>query len=151
LTTTGSGSATGPVGSPGRVRSAESTAPSGIRTAKSGETPHPIVRRVAAIHVAEEARHISFTHEYLLKRVPNLPRWKRFFSSLYVPVITRMLGQAVVIPPKAVWREFHIPRKVRKELFFCAPESRQFLRDMFADVRMLCYDTGLMNRAARLL
>ena len=32
-----------------------------------------------------------------------------------------------------------------------APEPRQFLRDMFADVRMLCYDTGLMNRAAILM
>ena len=115
------------------------------------ETPHPLARRVAAIHVAEEARHISFTHEYLLKRVPNLPRWQRFFLSLYVPVITRMLGQAVVIPPRAFWREFHIPRKVRKELFFCAPESGHFPRDMFADVRMLCYDTGLMNRAAKLM
>ena len=71
--------------------------------------------------------------------------------SLYVPVIMRMMGQAVVKPPKAFWREFGIPRKVSKQLFFRAPESRQFLRDMFADVRMLCYDTGLMNRAARLM
>jgi hypothetical protein len=118
---------------------------------REGETLHPIVQRVMAIHVAEEARHKSFAHEYLLKRVPDLARWKRFLLSLYVPVIMRMLGQAVVKPSKAFWREFHIPRKVRKQLFFHAPESRQFLRDMFADVRMLCYDTGLMNRAARLL
>jgi hypothetical protein len=54
---------------------------------------------------------------------------KRFLLSLYVPLIMRMLGQAA----------------------FCAPQSRQFLRDMFADVRMLCYDTGLMNRVAKLM
>jgi P-aminobenzoate N-oxygenase AurF len=114
-------------------------------------TVHPIVRGVAAIHVAEEARHISFAHGYLLKRVPNLPWWQRFFLSLYVPMILRMLSQAVMTPPRAFWREFRIPRKVRKDLFFGAPQSRQFRRDMFADVRLLCYDTGLMNGAAKLM
>ena len=63
----------------------------------------------------------------------------------------RMLGVGLVKPPRDFWWEFHIPRKVRKQLFFRAPESRQFLRGLFADVRMLCYDTGLMNPAARLL
>ena len=43
------------------------------------------------------------------------------------------------------------PASVRKELFFRAPESRQMLRDMFADVRMLCNDTGLMNPVAKLV
>jgi hypothetical protein len=118
---------------------------------RGDETLHPLFQRVMAIHVAEEARHISFAHQYLRKRVPELPRWRRFLLSLWVPVIMRMLGLAVVKPPRAFWREFDIPRKVRKELFFRAPESRQFLRDLFADVRMLCCDTGLMNRTARLL
>jgi hypothetical protein len=118
---------------------------------RKGETLHPLFQRVMAIHLAEESRHLSFAHEYLRKRVPDLPRWKRFLLSLWVPVIMRMLGLAIVKPPKAFWREFDIPRRVRKQLFFRAPESRQFLRDLFADVRMLCYDTGLMNRAARLL
>jgi hypothetical protein len=118
---------------------------------RGGETLHPLFQQVMAMHVAEEARHISFAHEYLRKRVPELSRWRRSLLSLWVPVIMRLLGVAVVKPPKAFWREFDIPRKVRKQLFFRAPESRQFLRDLFADVRMLCYDTGLMNRAARWL
>jgi hypothetical protein len=118
---------------------------------RGGEALHPLFQRVMAIHVAEEARHISFAHQYLRKRVPGLPGWRRFLLSLWVPIIMRMLGVAVVKPPKAFWREFDIPRKVRKQLFFRAPESRQFLRDLFADVRMLCYDTGLMNRVARLM
>ena len=98
-----------------------------------------------AIHVAEEARHISFAHEYLRKRVPQLPRRKRFWLSLYVPVTMRILCSAIVVPPKAFWKEFDIPREVRKDVFFRSPESRQMLRDMFGDVRMLCHDTGLMN------
>ncbi|MGV0852014.1 AurF N-oxygenase family protein [Mycolicibacterium phlei] len=118
---------------------------------REGKDLHPIMERVMAIHVAEEARHISFAHEYLRKRLPRLTKWQRFWLSLNVPIIMRVLCQAIIVPPKAFWREFDIPRSVRKELFFRAPKSRQFLRDMFGDVRMLCYDTGLMNPVAKLM
>ena len=41
---------------------------------------------------------------------------------------------------------------MRKELFFGSEDSRKWLSDMFADVRMLAHDTGLMqNRSARLM
>jgi len=118
---------------------------------RAGDTLHPLVQQVMSIHLAEEARHISFAHEYLLKRVPALSWPKRFLLSLYVPLIMRILGQAIVKPPRAFWREFGIPRRVKKELFFRLPDSRTWWRDLFADVRMLAYDAGLMNRAARLM
>jgi hypothetical protein len=38
---------------------------------------------------------------------------------------------------------------VRKELFFDAPYSHQTLRDMVAEIRMLCQEVGLMNPVAR--
>ena len=112
---------------------------------REGKALHPIMERVMAIHVAEEARHISFAHEYLRKRVPHMRPRKRFWLSLHVPIIMRVLCSAIVVPPRAFWKEFDIPRSVRKEIFFRSPESRQMLRDMFADVRMLCHETGLMN------
>ncbi len=74
----------------------------------------------------------------------------RFFLSLYVPIIMRLLCQAAVVPPRAFFKEFGMPRSVRKELFFDAPGSRQTLREMFSDVRMLCHEVGLMNPVARL-
>ncbi|MCH9732644.1 MAG: diiron oxygenase [Actinomycetia bacterium] len=118
---------------------------------REGKALHPIMERVMAIHVAEEARHISFAHEYLRKRVPNMARRKRFWLSLHVPIIMRVLCQAIVKPPKSFWKEFDIPRSVKKELFFSSPESEQFLRDMFGDVRMLCHQTDLMNPIAKLM
>ena len=118
---------------------------------REGKALHPIMERVMAIHVAEEARHISFAHEYLRKRVPHLSRTKRFFLSLYVPVTMRVLCSAIIVPPRAFWDEFDIPRSVRKDIFFKSPESRKMLRDMFGDVRMLCEDTGLMNPLAKLM
>jgi hypothetical protein len=108
---------------------------------REGKSLHPIMERVMAIHVAEEARHISFAHEYLRKRVPHMRPRKRFWLSLHVPI---------VVPPRTFWKEFDIPRSVRKEIFFRSPESRQMLRDMFADVRMLCHETGLMNPLAKI-
>ena len=118
---------------------------------REGKALHPIMERVMAIHVAEEARHISFAHEYLRKRVPDLPRRKRFWLSLYVPVVMRVLCSAIIVPPRAFWKEFDIPRSVRKEIFFKSPQSRKMLRDMFGDVRMLAEDTGLMNPVAKLM
>lgn len=118
---------------------------------REGKELHPIMERVMAIHVAEEARHISFAHEYLRKRLPYLNRRQRFWLSWNVPIIMRVLCQAIIVPPRSFWREFDIPRSVRKELFFRAPKSRQFLRDMFGDVRMLCHETGLMNPFAKLV
>ncbi len=118
---------------------------------REGRQLHPIMERVMAIHVAEEARHISFAHEYLQKRVPNLSRNKRFWLSVYVPLTMRILCSAIVVPPKAFWEEFEIPRQVRKEVFFRSPEGRQMLTDMFGDVRMLCRDIGLFNPVAKLV
>jgi hypothetical protein len=119
---------------------------------REGKSLHPVMERVMAIHVAEEARHISFAHEYLRKRLPHLTPMRRFWISLYYPLIMRILCQAIVVPPKAFWDEFDIPREVKDELFFGSPDSRKWLREMFADMRMLAYDTGLMDtRSARLM
>jgi P-aminobenzoate N-oxygenase AurF len=112
---------------------------------------HPIMENLIAIHVAEEARHISFAHEYLHKRVPHMPRLNRFWLSLYVPVVMRMLGRAMVVPSRRFVRQFDIPRAVRKESFSGAPASGQQLSDMYADIRMLCDDVGLMNPVALLM
>lgn len=122
-----------------------------LRESGEGRSLHPILGHVMAIHVAEEARHISFAHEYLRKRLPRLSRRQRFWLSLHVPLIMRVLSQAILVPPRSFFRHFGIPRQVRKELFFRAPESRELLRDIFADVRMLCYDTELMSPPARMV
>ncbi len=91
-----------------------------------------------AIHVAEEARHISFADQLLAKRVPQMVRRSRFALSLYVPIVMRVLCQAIIVPPRSFFWKFNVPRSVRKDVFFGAPESREALRDMYGDVRMLC-------------
>ena len=122
-----------------------------LRERGNGQALHPIMEKVMAIHVAEEARHISFAHEYLRKRLPRLNSFQRLWLSLNVPLIMRITSQAILVPPRSFFREYGIPAEIRRELFFSSPESRKWLQDMFGDVRMLCYDTGLMNPLARVI
>lgn len=117
---------------------------------RDGAPIHPMVERILAIHVAEEARHIAFAHSYLKRNVPVVPRFDRFLLSLYVPLIMRLLCKAMLVPPRAFFRELGIPRSVRRQAFFSDPAARQTLRDLFGDTRMLCGQIGLMNPAARL-
>ena len=68
---------------PGSSRSASSTAcwPARSRstTCRSrscapASEMHPLLQRIMQIHVAEEARHIGFAHQYLQHRAPRLKR-----------------------------------------------------------------------------
>ena len=113
--------------------------------------PHPLMEKVMSIHIAEEARHISFADQFLTRRVPHMVRRSRFALSLYVPIVMRVLCQAIVVPSRTFFRKFDVPRSVRKELSFKAPDSLWALRSMYGDVRMLCDDVGLMNPLALLV
>ncbi|MFQ6226360.1 AurF N-oxygenase family protein [Nocardia sp. NPDC002869] len=116
---------------------------------RSGEEVHPIMRGVMAIHVAEEARHISFAHEFLKKHVPESSARNKFVLSLAMPIVMWILGRAIVTPPKAFFDEFDIPESVRKELFYGSADAKQTFSDYFGDVRALAEEIGLMNPVAK--
>jgi len=121
------------------------------RALRSAGAAHPLVEKIMAIHVAEEARHISFADAYLRRRVPNTSRINQVWMSFYVPVVMRVLAQPIVVPPRQFCRQFQVPRSVRKQLRAGTPESRQELRDTFADIRMLCNDIGLMTVTGKMM
>ncbi|MVU82604.1 diiron oxygenase [Nocardia sp. ET3-3] len=112
---------------------------------RSGIALHPLIERIMQIHVAEEARHISFAHRYLRETVASFPPARRAFLSLAFPIIMRVLCDVIVIPPKEMTAALDIPRSVIREAFWDIPDSRQQLHDVFADVRGLAEDARLMN------
>ena len=112
---------------------------------------HPLLKRIMQIHVAEEARHIGFAHQYVEHRAPRLKRHERFVLSLAFPVIMRWLCDAILVPSRQARKDLGIPRSVVKDVYWRRPESRRMLRDLFADVRMLAENAGMMNRVSRLL
>ncbi|MCL2582578.1 MAG: diiron oxygenase [Streptosporangiales bacterium] len=116
---------------------------------RAGGEGHPLMRRIMQIHVAEEARHISFAHEYLARTVPALPRYRRIALSLLLPFIMRIACDVIVVPSRTFTRTYGIPRRVIKDLYWDQESSKKMLRDLFADVRMLAEEAGLMNPVSR--
>ena len=118
---------------------------------RTADNLHPMMAAIMQLHVAEEARHISFAHNHLRETIPQKGRFQRFALSLAFPIEMRALCNSIVIPPPRFRQEFDIPRSVIREIFWRSPESKRFLRNVFGDVRMLADQCGLMNPASRLL
>ncbi|MEP9385342.1 diiron oxygenase [Nocardioides sp. KR10-350] len=116
-----------------------------------GRGMHPLMNRIMQIHVAEEARHIGFAHQFLEHHVPDLNPVRRQILGLIYPVIMRLLCDVIMVPSKQARADMGIPDEVAKEIWWDAPESQKTLRDMFSDVRMLADDLGLRNRITRLV
>ena len=116
---------------------------------RSGDDMHPLLRRIMQIHVAEEARHIGFAHQYLEHKAPRLKRSERAALSVIVPVIMKWLCNEILVPSKQAQKDMGIPRYVVKELYWETDDAQKFLRDLFGDVRMLADETGIMNPVSR--
>ena len=118
---------------------------------RSGESVHPLMARIMQIHVAEEARHISFAHEYLARKVPTLSRPRKAVMSVLYPVIMRIACDIIAKPSGEFVKRYDIPKQVIKDLYWDAPESAKLLRDLFADVRTLAHEADLLNPVSRVL
>lgn len=116
---------------------------------RAGDDMHPLLQRIMQIHVAEEARHIGFAHQYLEHQAPKLKRHERAVLSVAVPIIMRWLCDEILVPSKQARKDMGIPKSVMKDLYWDKPESRKMLRDLFGDVRMLAEDTQMMNPVSR--
>ncbi|WP_460367716.1 AurF N-oxygenase family protein [Actinocorallia lasiicapitis] len=116
---------------------------------REGANMPPAMLRTMEIHIAEEARHISFAHQFLKQRAMVQSRIQRFGTSLIFPLIMRILAGAIMAPPRQMARKFGIPRQVMKEAFWQSPESKRIMREYFGDVRMLAHEMKLMNPVAR--
>ncbi|WP_026918724.1 AurF N-oxygenase family protein [Gordonia shandongensis] len=116
---------------------------------RTGADLHPTMSAVMELHVAEEARHISFAHNHLRETVPAKGPLQRFALSIAMPIVMRVLCGAIVVPPRDFEKEFDVPKSVMKDIFWRSDESKKFLRNVFGDVRMLAEQCGLMNPVSR--
>ncbi|TCJ97417.1 AurF N-oxygenase family protein [Nocardia alba] len=115
---------------------------------RGGADLHPMVARVMQIHVAEEARHISFAHEYLHRAVPSMHPISKSVLSVAFPIAMRVMLSMIATPPRQFVDKFDIPAEVMREAYWASPGSRHIKRDVFTDVRALVTDIGLMNPVA---
>jgi len=113
---------------------------------------HPLIDRVMQIHIAEEARHIGFAHQYLEHHWPLMNPVKRQVLTYLFPVIMRTLCDVIMVPSKQAQADMGIPREVAKEIWWDSEDSRKLLRELFGDVRMLADNLGIRKgRVAKML
>jgi hypothetical protein len=118
------------------------------RMLRENQCRHPLQEQIMRIHVAEEARHISFARTYLRRRVPRLGRGSRLAIALLAPVILGIMARIMLDPPGPMVRRFQIPDEVLDEAYRKNPEWRAELRRSLDKVRRLAVELGLVDRVS---
>jgi hypothetical protein len=103
----------------------------------------PLLNKITAIHLAEEARHITFADEHLAQRLQRAGRFRRAMYAIIFPVFLRWLIGEMIAPPRTFARQFGIPRRVFKTAYWRGAQSRRIRAESAADVRRVAEDLGL--------
>ncbi|MDT5093352.1 MAG: hypothetical protein QOH60_2715 [Mycobacterium sp.] len=105
----------------------------------------PLLTKITHIHLAEEARHLAFADDHLAHRIRDAGRWRRFWYSVWCPLVLRWLIGEMLGQPRAFARQFGIPRQVFKSAYWRSAESRRMMAESAADVRRVAEDLGLRS------
>ncbi|MEO3885550.1 diiron oxygenase [Nonomuraea sp. B5E05] len=116
---------------------------------KDDRAHHPLEETIMRIHIAEEARHISFARHYLRNRVPRMPAYRRLLLGIASPIILGVMARIMLAPPGALIRHFKIPLSVVSEIYLRNPAAKQEIRDSIGKTRELCAEIGLINPLTR--
>lgn len=103
------------------------------------------VRRTMEIHIAEEARHISFAGEFLRLRLRDINALQRHVLSVTFPLTMRIACEEIMTMPWPMAKRLGVPREVHREAFWRSPASREIMASYFGDMRRLATETGLMT------
>lgn len=118
---------------------------------------HPLLRRVFEIHVAEEARHLSFARAYLREVVPQQGARQRRLLAYRAPSVIGWTARHVTCSPSlldALAGNWQMPDDARAELRVSS-EAADLTRSAVARVVRLCerldlVDTRLASQWAEL-
>lgn len=87
------------------------------KSLKGGHIKHPLEETIMRIHIAEEARHISFARHYLKHRVPSMPKPRRRALGVATPIVLGVMARIMLSPPGPMVRHFGIPKDVVREAY----------------------------------
>lgn len=108
---------------------------------------HPLVERILAIHIEEEARHVSYANQELRRRVPEMGTLGRNALALAVPVVLGVGARLMVHPSPWLLASHGVTRDVARAAFR-EPESRRVLAESVSRIRTLCRELGLLTAPA---
>ncbi len=116
---------------------------------RTGRPMQPTLGRVMQIHIAEEARHISFADAFLRFHLPHQSRVTQRLLAVLFPVIMAWLCDEIMRPSYKLYADLGMPRQVYNEALKRGLKHDEIAAYYFGDMRRLCEETGLMTRAGR--
>jgi hypothetical protein len=109
----------------------------------------PLLNKITYIHLAEEARHITFADDYLAERMQCAGRFRRAMYAGAFPLYLRWLIGESIAPPRTFARQFGVPRRVFKTAYWRSAQSRRMMAESAADVRRVAENLGLRTAWSR--
>ena len=103
----------------------------------------PLLNKITYIHLAEEARHITFADDYLTQHIQRSGRFRRIAYAIFFPAFLRWLMGEIFTPPRSFARQFGIPRRTFKSAYWRSEHSRRMLSESAADARRVADHLGL--------
>jgi hypothetical protein len=121
------------------------------QTIKAGHIKHPLQDKILRIHIAEEARHISFARHYLKHRVPRINPVRRKALGMLSPLILGLMARIMLAPPGTMVRHFGIPKEVIREAYGKNDAWKGEMKNCVAKVRELAAEIGMVDGVSRRL
>jgi hypothetical protein len=103
----------------------------------------PLLNKITSIHLAEEARHITFADDHLAEHIQHSGRLKRVAYAILFPLFLRWLMGEIVTPPRSFARQFGVPRRTFKSAYWRSGHSRRMMAESAADARRVADQLGL--------
>lgn len=115
------------------------------RATMKDERVHPTSRRIAKIHVMEEARHVSYARTFVTEMWPTVSRARRVVTMVRAPFIVSSIADALVNPQ--LYDELGIEGGVKLARHNPAHQQR-VIRDV-AKLTELLEEIGVINTMTR--
>lgn len=118
------------------------------REGMNDERMQPLSRMVARIHVVEEARHVRFAREELVREMAGLG-WgpKRWFHRVFAAAAGAFIVRALVSPK--VYDSVGLDRRAARKAALANPRYRETTLWMAEKIMPFLEEVGMVNRTAR--
>lgn len=111
---------------------------------------HPLLERIMRVHIAEEARHISYARAALRRDVPRLGWLRRHILALVAPLALGIMVRLMMLPGRDVRVGGPVPRQVIRDAYR-SPAGRRLYARAVARPRVALRELGAETPAGRLV
>jgi hypothetical protein len=105
---------------------------------------HPLIEAIIRIHVAEEARHVSYARLAMERDVSGLGWVRRQVLGIYAAITFAVMARLMLVPSKDMARALGVPHETLTEPYR-STEGKTLLVDSVAKPRLLLKELGVLN------